>query len=115
MSTPQNYLLLSATLFTIGIAVMAMRKHRLVKLLGFELMLHAVNLALSALTSRFQDWEGQVTTLAIITIAASELIIGLGVAAVCGQRHISRGSILIGRPNSQESASFQERTLESQR
>ena len=108
MSTPQHYLLLSATLFTIGIAVMAMRRHRLIKLLGFEIMLQAVNLALSALTSRFQDWEGQVTSLAIVTIAASELIVGLGVAAVCGRGRTPRGSSSVSQPSLHESASLQE-------
>jgi NADH-quinone oxidoreductase subunit K len=81
MSTPQHYLLLSVALFAIGIAVVATRKHRLVKLLGLELLLQAVNLALGALTSSFQDWDGRVAALALVSITAVELVIGLVVIA----------------------------------
>lgn len=79
MSTPQHYLLLSAVLFAIGIAVVAIRRHRLIKLLGLQLLLQAANLALGALTSSFQDWEGRVAVLALTVIAAMELVVGLGV------------------------------------
>ena len=79
MIAPTHYLLLSALLFAIGAGVVVMRRHPLVVLMGVELMLHAVNLALVALTSWFQDWAGQVAVLAIMAIAAVELAVGLGV------------------------------------
>jgi NADH-quinone oxidoreductase subunit K len=92
MSTPQHYLLLSVTLLAIGIAVVVARRHRLVKLLGLELLLQAVNLAWGALASGFQDWEGRIATLVLVVIAAAELVIGLAVVIAYRPRVTSRDS-----------------------
>jgi NADH-quinone oxidoreductase subunit K len=78
MITPTHYLLLSTLLFSIGITIVVARRDPLVVLVGIELMLQAVNLALAALTSWFQDWGGQVAFLVVMTIAAVELAVGLG-------------------------------------
>ena len=92
MSTPQHYLLLSVALFAIGIAVVVARRHRLVKLLGLELLLQATNLAWGALASGFQDWEGRIATLALVAIAVAELVVGLAVAIAYRQRVASHDS-----------------------
>ena len=90
MSTPQPYLLLSVILLAIGIAVVAARRHRLVKLLGLELLLQAANLAWGALASGFQDWEGRIATLALVVIAVAELVVGLAVVTAYRPRVTSR-------------------------
>jgi len=92
MSTPQPYLLLSVILLAIGIAVVAARRHRLVKLLGLELLLQAANLAWGALASGFQDWEGRIATLVLVMIAAAELFVGLAVVIAYRPRVTSRDS-----------------------
>ena len=92
MSTPQHYLLLSGILFAIGVAVVVARRHRLVKLLGLELLLQAANLAWGALASGFQDWEGRIATLTMIAIAVVELVVGLAVLIAYRQKTTSRGS-----------------------
>jgi NADH-quinone oxidoreductase subunit K len=79
MNTPQPYLILSALLFSLGMVVVLVRKDPLIVLLGVELILQAVNLALGALAIHFQDWDGQITTAVTITIASAELLIGLGI------------------------------------
>ena len=94
MSTPQAYLLLSITLFAIGIAIILIRKQPLIVLLGVELTLQAVNLALGALTSNFQDWAGQVTLFVLITIAVVELLAGLGLLLAREQRTQHKSRIL---------------------
>ena len=96
MSTPQNYLLLSVVLFGIGIAVVLTRRHRTVVLLGIQLMFQAVNLALAALTSGFQDWEGRIVVLALISIAMVELVAGLA-AIVAQNREHTTGKLPVQR------------------
>jgi NADH-quinone oxidoreductase subunit K len=79
MNTPQPYLLLSTLLFAIGISVVIIRQEPWVILMGVELTLQSVALALAALTSRFQDWGGQLATLTVLTIGAIVLVVGTGV------------------------------------
>jgi len=86
--TPQGYLLLSAVLFAIGLAVTIVRKHPLIVLLGIEVALQAVTLAAGALTSSYQDWGGQILTLLLITVSAVEWVVGLAVFLARGRRDI---------------------------
>ena len=92
MITPQHYLLLSATLFAIGVAAAVVRRHPLVVLLGIELALQAANLAMGALASSFQAWEGRVTTLTLLIVSTAELVVGLGAAIAYARAHASPAS-----------------------
>jgi NADH-quinone oxidoreductase subunit K len=93
---PQHFLLLSATLFAIGIAVVLTRRCRTTVLLGVQLLFQAVNLALAALTSKFQDWEGRIAMLALMSIAMVELVAGLA-AIVAQHREHPTGEPPTGR------------------
>ena len=96
MSMPQQFLFLSMALFVIGIAVILTRRHRTIMLLGVQLLFQAVNLALAALTSRFQDWEGRIAMLALMSVAMVELVVGLA-AVVAQNREHSAGKPPIQR------------------
>ena len=87
--TPQGYLLLSAVLFAIGLAVTIVRKHPLIVLLGIEVALQAVTLAAGALTSSYQDWGGQILTLLLVTVSAVEWVVGLAVFLAQGRSDIA--------------------------
>lgn len=87
MIQPVTILIASGLLFAIGAAVLIVRKHPLIVLLGLELLLQAVNLALAALTLWFGDWNGQIAIVVIVAIAASELSVGIGAAIACSQQH----------------------------
>ena len=89
MITPTHYLFLSALLFVIGMAVTISRRHPLIVLIGIELMLQAVNLTIVSLTGWFEDWSGQIAVFVVITIAAVELAVGLGVVLAYQQRQTS--------------------------
>jgi NADH-quinone oxidoreductase subunit K len=91
MITPAHYLFLSVLLFTLGSAIVIARRYPLIVLIGIELMLQAVNLALVALASWFQDWGGQVTVFIVMTIAAVELTVGLGVLLAYGRHPLRPG------------------------
>ena len=97
MSTPQHFLFLSAILFVIGIAVVLTRRHRTAVLLGIQLLFQAVNLALAALTSGFQDWEGRIAMLTLMSIAVVELVVGLAAVVAQNREHTAGKPPVQGR------------------
>ena len=74
------YLLISALLFFVGIAVMISRKSVIAILLGIELILNAAAINFVAY-SKFvtQNLDGQIFTLFIIVVAAAEAAVGLAI------------------------------------
>ena len=89
MSVPLEwYLLLSAALFTIGVAGVLVRRSAIVIFMGIELMLNAVNLTLAAYADRFSAVDGQVFAFFVITVAAAEAAVGLAIIlAIFRHRH----------------------------
>jgi len=76
--TLTHYLVLSAILFTIGLAGVIRRKNLLMLFFATEIMLNAANIAFAAISSYIHDLSGQLFALFIIAIAASEVAVGLG-------------------------------------
>jgi NADH:ubiquinone oxidoreductase subunit K len=76
---------LSALLFVIGVAGVAMRRNLIVVLMSIELMLNAVNLAFVGFNRMWPGTldaprlDGQVFVLMVITVAAAEVAVGLGI------------------------------------
>jgi NADH-quinone oxidoreductase subunit K len=74
---------LSAILFTIGVIGVATRRNMIVILMSIELMLNAVNLAFVGFNRMWaaQDGtlDGHVFVLMVITVAAAEVAVGLGI------------------------------------
>jgi NADH-quinone oxidoreductase subunit K len=78
--TPINYFMaLSAVLFAIGVTGMLIRRNIIVMFMSIELMLNAVNLAFIALGRRIGSIDGQVIVFFVITVAAAEAAVGLGI------------------------------------
>jgi len=69
---------LSAVLFGIGLVGFLGRRNIILMLVSVEIMLNAVNLSLAAFSYRLQDLQGQVLALFVITVAAAEAAVGLG-------------------------------------
>ncbi len=76
--TLTHYLVLSAILFTIGLAGVIRRKNLLMLFFATEIMLNAANIAFVSISSFINDLSGQMFALFIIAIAASEVAVGLG-------------------------------------
>jgi len=76
-----QFLVLAALLFSIGIYGVLVRRNAVLVLLSIELMLTAVNINLVAFGSYIQDTlrSGQVFALFVITVAAAEVGIGLAI------------------------------------
>ncbi len=78
MITATHYLGLSLILFTLGLIGVMVRRNFITVLMSLELLFNAVNLNLIAFSYRLADLAGQVLAIFVITIAAAEAAIGLG-------------------------------------
>lgn len=78
--TPISYVMvLSAIVFAMGVVGVLIRRNIIVMLMSIELMLNAVNLAFIALGRRLGSIDGQVIVFFVITVAAAEAAVGLGI------------------------------------
>lgn len=73
-----HYVALSLIIFCIGLIGVMMRRNFITVLMSLELMFNAVNLNLIAFSFRLSDLAGQVLAIFVITVAAAEAAIGLG-------------------------------------
>jgi len=74
-----QFLVLAAALFCIGVYGVLARRNGVLVLMSVELMLNAVNLNLIAFSAYLHQVAGQVFALFIITIAAAEVGVGLAI------------------------------------
>ncbi|MFF0544039.1 NADH-quinone oxidoreductase subunit NuoK [Nocardia thailandica] len=76
---PENYLFLSALLFTIGAAGVLLRRNAIVVFMCVELMLNAVNLAFVTFARLNGNLDGQVIAFFTMVVAAAEVVVGLAI------------------------------------
>jgi NADH-quinone oxidoreductase subunit K len=74
-----HYLLLSAVLFSIGVAGVLTRKNLIVVFMALELMMNAVNLSFVAIARQMGDAAGQLIVFFVICVAAAEVAVGLAI------------------------------------
>ena len=74
-----QYLILSAILFAIGVTGVLVRKNAIIIFMSIELMLNAVNLAFIAISHFTGDLGGQVFVFFVMTVAAAEVAVGLAI------------------------------------
>ena len=74
-----QFLMLAAILFCIGVYGVLARKNGVLVLMSIELMLNAVNINLIAFGAFNDNVIGQVFALFVITIAAAEVGVGLAI------------------------------------
>jgi len=74
-----EFLLLGAALFAIGVYGVLSRRNGVMVLMSIELILNAVNINLVAFGALHHTVVGQVFALFIITIAAAEVGVGLAI------------------------------------
>ncbi len=74
-----EFLLLAAVLFCIGVYGVLARRNGVAVLMSIELILNAVSINLVAFGALNQDIGGQVFALFVITIAAAEVGVGLAI------------------------------------
>ena len=74
-----QFLLLGAALFCIGVYGVLARRNGVMVLMSVELVLNAVNINLVAFGAMTGDISGQVFALFVITVAAAEVGVGLAI------------------------------------
>jgi NADH-quinone oxidoreductase subunit K len=72
-----HVLLLAGILFVLGLVCTVARRNLVMVLLGVEIMLNAAGIAFVGAALRWQQLEGQVFVLFIMTLAAAEVSVGL--------------------------------------
>ncbi len=82
------YLAASAIIFVLGAVGVMTRRNPLVVLLCLELMLNAANLALIAFSRMWGNGDGQVFAIVVMTVAACEVCIGLGLIVALYRRRL---------------------------
>ena len=74
-----EFLLLGAVLFCIGVYGVLARRNAVMVLMAIELILNAVNINLVAFGAMNGDLGGQVFALFVISVAAAEVGVGLAI------------------------------------
>jgi NADH-quinone oxidoreductase subunit K len=79
MIATSHYVILSLVLFALGIVGLTVRRNFITVLMCIELILNAANINFIAYSRQLGDLTGQVFAVFVITIAAAEAAIGLGI------------------------------------
>jgi len=81
----ENFLLLSAILFSIGLYAVISKKNLIIVLMGLELMFNGINISAVAFSRYITPFTeagfvlGQVFALFIITVSAAEVALGVAI------------------------------------
>ena len=82
------YLAVAAFLFATGALGVLLRRSPLIILLSLEIMLNGANLSLIAFARQQGNTDGQVFALAVMAVAASEVVVGLGLIVAMARRRL---------------------------
>jgi NADH-quinone oxidoreductase subunit K len=77
-----DYLVVSAALFVIGVIGFLLRRNPLTMLMSIELMWNAGNLVFAAFARPFLDKAGQIFVVIVITVAAAAAAIALAIVVM---------------------------------
>jgi NADH-quinone oxidoreductase subunit K len=83
------YLAVAAVLFSTGALGVLLRRSPLIVLLSLEIMLNGANLALIAASRHYGAADGQIFALAVMAVAASEVVVGLGLIVAMARRRLT--------------------------
>ena len=83
------YLCVAAFLFATGALGVLLRRNPLIVLLSLEIMLNGANLALIGFARNLGDGGGQIFALAVMAVAASEVVVGLGRVVALNRKHVT--------------------------
>jgi NADH-quinone oxidoreductase subunit K len=82
------YVVISAMLFAIGALGVLLRRSPLIILLSLEIMLNGGNLALITFSRHNGEESGQVFAIAVMAVAAAEVVVGLGLIVAMSRRRL---------------------------
>ena len=79
-------LFFSAVLFMIGVVGVLTRRNAIIVFMCVELMLNAVNLTFVSFANELNDIRGQVIVFFVLSVAAAEVAVGLGIIVAIFRR-----------------------------
>ena len=82
------YLAVAGFLFATGSLGVLIRRNPLIVLLSLEIMLNGANLALIGFARHFGNGDGQIFALAVMAVAASEVVVGLGLIVALNRKRV---------------------------
>jgi NADH-quinone oxidoreductase subunit K len=82
------YIVVSVILFVTGAVGVLVRRNPLIVLLALEIMLNAGNLALIAFARQSGNEAGHIFALAVMVVAAAEVVVGLGLIVALSRRRV---------------------------
>jgi NADH-quinone oxidoreductase subunit K len=83
------YLAVAGFLFSMGALGVMIRRSPLIVLLSLEIMLNGCNLALIAASRHYGHGDGQIFALTVMAVAASEVVVGLGLIVAMSRRQLT--------------------------
>jgi NADH-quinone oxidoreductase subunit K len=83
------YLAVAGSLFATGSLGVLLRRNPLIVLLSLEIMLNGANLALIGFARDLGRSDGQIFALAVMAVAASEVVVGLGLVVAINRKRIT--------------------------
>lgn len=81
-----HYLITSSVLFVIGLVGFLVRRNMIIMFLCTELMFQAAAIAMIAFSRYYMDVSGQVFVIFILTVAAAEAALALGLVVLLYRR-----------------------------
>ena len=87
--TPYHFLILSFILFGVGFLGVIIRRNLLLVLMSLELMLNGVNVALVSFSRTSLNLDGSLFVFFIMTVAATEVDVGLALLVALYKRRNS--------------------------
>ena len=91
------YLILSAILFSIGVAAFLLRRNVITQFMSIELMLNAVNLSFITFSYQFKQVDGHIYSFFVMVVAAAEAAVGLAIILTVFK---NRSTLMIDEVNS---------------
>ena len=82
------YVAVAGVLFGIGTTGVILRRSPLIVLLSLEIMLNGANLALITFARHLDNGDGQIFALAVMAVAASEVVVGLGLIVALNRKRV---------------------------
>ena len=82
------YLGVAGFLFGVGALGVLLRRNPLIVLLSLEIMLNGANLALITFSRHLHNGDGQIFALAVMAVAASEVVVGLGMVVALNRKRV---------------------------
>ena len=82
------YVVLAGLLFATGALGVLLRRSPLIILLSVEVMLNSANLLLIAFSRLHGREDGQIFAISVMAVAASEVVVGLGLIVAMGRRGV---------------------------